>query len=173
MFPLRSPALIPTLILALILSGLAPLQAFAQSAAPTPPEGELEFNLSPYTVHFSPSDEHKSVWLLGMTQVAPDGTLIAGAVFSNSFGQRSAALQYGHRYERPFGWERWYWQWTAGLMYGYVEPYKDKVPLNYKGFSPVIVPSLGYHYDDRISGQLMLLGDSALMFQLSYTLPQH
>ncbi len=155
----------------LLAVALAPLWATSVLAQPAP-AAELEFNVSPYTVHFSPSDEHKSVWLFGMTQVEADGSLVAAAVFSNSFGQRSAAAQFGQRYQRPFGWDRWYWQWTAGLMYGYVAPYKNKVPLNYKGFSPVVVPSLGYQFAPHVSGELMLLGNSALMFQFAFDLPQ-
>jgi len=154
---------IPALFTVLAVQGAA-----AQSAR----NGQLEFNLSPYTYHFSPSPDHKPVWLLGLTQVQEDGTLIAGAVFSNSFGQPSAAAQYGRRYLHPFGYDRWYVQWTAGVMYGYVEPYQNKVPLNYKGFSPVIVPSAGYQFTKKLSGELMLLGNSALMFQLAYDLPE-
>jgi hypothetical protein len=59
-------------------------------------------------------------------------------VFSNSFGQPSAYAFAGQRYLDPFGFENWYLQWTAGLLYGYVGEYEDKVPLNYKGFSPGI-----------------------------------
>jgi hypothetical protein len=134
--------------------------------------GQMELNVSPYTYHFSPSPDHKPVWLLGLTQVEEDGTLTSGAVFSNSFGQPCGAVQWGRRYLHPFGSERSYVQWTAGIMYGYVAPYENKVPLNIKGFSPVIVPSLGYQMTDRLSGQLTLLGTSALMFQLAYNLPE-
>jgi hypothetical protein len=158
-----SRCFVSALLFALALQGAA-----AQSAR----NGQLEFNFSPYTYHFSPSPDHKPVWLLGLTQVQEDGTLIAGAVFSNSFGQPSGAVQYGRRYLHPFGHERWYVQWTAGVMYGYVEPYQNKVPLNYKGFSPVIVPSAGYQFTRKLSGELMLLGNSALMFQLAYDLPE-
>jgi hypothetical protein len=50
--------------------------------------------------------------------------------------------------------------------------YEDKVPLNYKGFSPGFVPSLGYRFSKRIYGQLDLLGTSALMFTIVAPLPK-
>jgi hypothetical protein len=53
---------------------------------------------------------------------------------------------------------------TAGLMYGYVAPYENKVPLNYKGFNPAIIPSLGYKLTAHDSVQIMILGNAALMF---------
>ena len=150
------------------LSAVAVPGAFAQTAQ----LGHVELNVSPYTYHFSPSPNHKPVWLVGITQVQEDGTLIAGAVFSNSFGQPSAAVQYGRRYLHPFGGERWYVQWMAGVMYGYVPPYEHKVPLNVHGFSPVIVPAVGYQFTRKLSGEILLLGYSAMMFQLALDLPE-
>ncbi len=133
--------------------------------------GQLEANLSPLTLHFTPSSEHKPVWLAGLTQVATDGTVVAGAVFSNSFSQSAVTVQYGQRYLRPFGRDGWYWQWTVGPVYGYVAPYNRKVPLNYKGLSPVVIPALGYTLNDKVSVQFTLLGNSALMLQLALRLP--
>ncbi len=157
------PALLPT----------APAcgQAKPLPAAQNPGLGPLEANLSPLTLHFTPSSEHKPVWLAGLTQVAADGTVVAGAVFSNSFGQSAVTVQYGQRYFRPFGRDGWYWQWTVGPVYGYVAPYNRKVPLNYKGLSPVVIPSLGYQVTDKVSVQFTLLGNSAVMLQLALRLP--
>ncbi|MEY4026402.1 MAG: hypothetical protein RLZZ329_122 [Pseudomonadota bacterium] len=53
---------------------------------------------------------------------------------------------------------------TGGLMYGYVAPYENKVPLNYHGFSPAIIPALGYKLTQHDSVQLKFLGTAALMF---------
>ena len=146
-----------------------------QPADPAPDQGpglgQLEANLSPLTLHFTPGSEHKPVWLAGLTQVAVDGTVVSGAVFSNSFGQSAVTVQYGQRHLRLFGRERWYWQWTVGPVYGYVAPYNRKVPLNYRGLSPVVIPSLGYRLNDKASVQFTLLGNSALMLQLALRLP--
>jgi hypothetical protein len=131
-----------------------------------------ELSLSPYTIHFHPSDEHKPVVQVGLMKGLEDRWLAGGAVFSNSFGQPSAYVFGGQRYVNPFGWEKWYLQWTAGILYGYVGQYKDKVPFNYKGFSPGLVPSIGYQFTDRIYGELDLLGNSALMFTVVFPIPK-
>ena len=55
---------------------------------------------------------------------------------------------------------------TAGLMYGYVAPYEDKVPLNHNGFSPAIIPAIGYQLTSKDSVQVKVLGNAGLM--LSY-----
>ena len=154
------------LLLALLLHPGAHCQPAAQVGL-----GQLEANLSPLTLHFVPSSSHKPVWLAGLTQVAADGTVVSGAVFSNSFGQSAVTVQYGQRYLRPFGRAAWYWQWTVGPVYGYVAPYNRKVPLNIRGLSPVLIPSLGYQLTDNAAVQFTLLGNSALMLQLALRLP--
>jgi hypothetical protein len=130
-----------------------------------------ELSFSPYTIHFHPSDEHKPVVQVGLLKGLADRWIAGGAVFSNSFGQPSAYAYVGQRYIAPGGWDKWYLQWTAGILYGYVGQYKDKVPLNYKGFSPGLVPSIGYQFTERIYGELDLLGNSALMFTVVLPIP--
>jgi hypothetical protein len=44
------------------------------------------------------------------------------------------------------------------------------VPLNYKGFAPGIVLGLGWQFTPAFAGQLNMLGNSGLMFQLSVEL---
>ena len=160
------PRLLTVLVLAL-LAQLLTDPAHAQQ----PVLDLLELNLSPVTLHFTPSSEHKNVGLLGISKVDADGTVVSGAVFSNSFGQPCVTVQWGQRYLAPLGFNRWYWQWTVGPVYGYVAPYNRKVPLNYKGLSPVVIPSLGYQLNEKFSAQFTLLGNSALMLQLAYQLP--
>ena len=159
---------IPPLVL---LAWLHSPVAQCQPDRPGPDSAQIEANLSPFTLHFAASNDHKPVWLAGLTRVAADGTVVSGAVFNNSFGQSAVTLQFGQRYLRPFGRDKWYWQWTVGPVFGYVAPYNRKVPLNYKGLSPVVIPSLGYQLNDKISLQFTLLGNSALMLQLALRLP--
>jgi hypothetical protein len=150
---------------------LSALVLTATSRAQQPALDLVELNISPLTLHFTASSEHKNVGLLGISKVDADGTIVSGAVFSNSFGQPCVTVQWGRRYLAPFGEDRWYWQWTVGPVYGYVAPYNHKVPLNYKGLSPVVIPSLGYQLSKKFSAQFTLLGNSALMLQLAYQLP--
>jgi len=131
-----------------------------------------DVSFSPYTYHFSYSPDHKPVVSLGLLKGLEEHWIAGGSVFSNSFGQPSVYLFAGQRFVNPFGWDKWYLQWNAGLLYGYVGQYKDKVPLNYKGFSPGFVPSIGYQFTDRIYGELDLLGNSALMFTFVFPIPK-
>jgi hypothetical protein len=41
------------------------------------------------------------------------------------------------------------------------------VPFNHRGFSPGLVPSLGWQLTPTFSAQVNFLGNSALMFQAS------
>jgi tetratricopeptide (TPR) repeat protein len=154
-----------------------PAMTTSQGPVATSPPNEAtvqgwDLIFSPYTFHFNPDKDHKPVVAIGLLKGLEGRWLAGGAVFSNSFGQPSAYAFAGQRYLDPFGFENWYLQWTAGLLYGYVGEYEDKVPLNYKGFSPGFVPSLGYRFSKRIYGQLDLLGTSALMFTIVAPLPK-
>jgi hypothetical protein len=112
------------------------------------------------------------VVLLGLVK-GLEGRWLAGAVaFSNSFGQASAYAYLGQRYLNPFGFEKWYLQWSAGLLYGYVGKYEDKVPYNHNGFSPGIVPSVGYQFSKHVYGELEVLGTAGLMFSVVFPLPR-
>jgi hypothetical protein len=153
----------------------AALGASAQGeAAPAPSRSGLdgwELTLSPYTYHFHPSDEHEYVYQIGVIKKLEDRWIAGASYFSNSFGQPSAYVYIGQRYEDLPGFEKLYLQWNVGILYGYVGEFKDKVPFNYKGFSPGFVPSIGYKFSDRVYGELDLLGNSALMFNLVFPLP--
>lgn len=134
--------------------------------------GGWDLVFSPYTLHYNPDDDHKPVVMLGLTKALEGRWLAGGVVFSNSFGQPSVYVYAGQRYVNPFGFEDWYLQWTAGLLYGYVGEYEDKVPLNYKGFSPGFVPSIGYRFNKYVYGELDFLGAAALMFTVVAPLPK-
>ncbi|MBK6862576.1 MAG: hypothetical protein IPG91_02925 [Ideonella sp.] len=130
----------------------------------------LELTASPYTLHFHPSDEHEYVYQIGLIKHLKDRWIVGANYFSNSFGQPSGYVYVGQRYDNLPGFERWYLQWNVGILYGYVEPYENKVPFNVNGFSPGFVPSVGYKFTDRIYGELDLLGTSGLMFSLVFPL---
>jgi hypothetical protein len=122
---------------------------------------------SNYTYHFSHDPEHHHVYMLGLQRERADGLLLGGTVFRNSFGQPSAYLYVGQRFDQVAGVDALFGQLTGGLLYGYKPPYERKVPLNYQGFSPGIVPGLGWKFTPALSAQLNFLGNSAVMFQLS------
>ncbi len=124
--------------------------------------------VSPITQHFHPSPEHKHVWLVGVEREREDHSLAGAAFFSNSFGQHSAYLfPWGQTYHDLLGQEQLYLKWTAGLLYGYRKPYEDKVPFNINGFSPAIIPAVGWQFANQYTVQLNFLGFNGAMLQFS------
>lgn len=167
---------------AILLLALLPFSLSAQEAKkPSPYWDGFNFNamdndryfviLSPVTTHFSPSDEHEYVWLAGFERERSSGIVAGFAYFSNSFGQPCVYYYpWGKIYKDLVGVDGLYFKWSAGLAYGYVEPYENKVPFNYNGFSPGFFPMLGYESDGGFQSQLNLLGTAGLMLQFSIPL---
>ena len=56
------------------------------------------------------------------------------------------------------------------MLYGYRGKYEDKVPLNYKGFSPGALASVGWQFSKQFAVTGHMLGDAGFMVQLSYDL---
>ena len=123
-----------------------------------------EFTFSPYTHHWKHSTEHKQVVLVAIDEQLPGDRLCGVSFFSNSFGQPSVYVYVGLQYNNLMGMPDLFAKVTGGLMYGYVAPYEGKVPLNYKGFNPAIIPSLGYKLTQHDSVQIKFLGSAGLMF---------
>ncbi len=131
----------------------------------------LRLQFGPYTRHFTYDSEHKDVLMIGLEREHPDARLDGFTFFTNSFGQPTVYVYpWGGVYPDFVGIRHLSFKWTAGLMYGYKGAYKDKVPLNYNGFSPVVIPALAYEFKRGWSGQLNLLGTAAMMLQLNMTL---
>lgn len=124
--------------------------------------------VSPYTHHWRYSVEHKKVWAVGAERQLAGGWLVGGSYFNNSFGQPSSYVYLGRRHPGLLGVEPLYAQWSVGVLYGYVGKYKTKVPLNYAGFAPGAVISLGWQATREASAQFNLLGDAGVMFQFNY-----
>lgn len=138
-----------------------------------------QVQVSPYTYHFHPSAEHKPVRLIGLERYEgscalpygpPAKALWGASYFSNSFGQPSAFAYYGCTIDKLMGQDNLFLKGSLGILYGYKPPYEHKVPLNHKGWSPGVVVGLGYHFTPKLSGQINVLGNSALMFALNYSL---
>jgi len=131
--------------------------------APEPSHrGEITF--SPYTHHWNHSTEHKHVVLVAIDEQLPGNRLCGISFFSNSFGQPSVYVYAGLQLNNLMGVPELFAKVTGGLMYGYVAPYENKVPLNHKGFNPAVIPALGYKLTQHDSVQLKFLGSAGLMF---------
>lgn len=147
------------------------MEAPLDTVAPAP-VGQSHWRVmaSPYTIHYSHDPNHRPVWMLGLERQRPDDLLWGVCYFSNSFGQPSAYVYGGQRLYDFSAYPQLFAQWTAGLMYGYKGEFQDKVPFNHRGFSPGLVLALGWQFTPRYSVQANILGNSALMFQLTVDL---
>ena len=133
------------------------------AAGDTAPRYEAFF--SPYTHHWSNDEEHKPVVALSVSRLLPNDRYCGISVFTNSFGQPSAYAFVGKTW--PGIWPsqpKVYASVSAGILYGYVGKYKNKVPLNVGGFSPVIIPAIGYRLSPKATLEMQLLGTAAVMF---------
>jgi hypothetical protein len=125
---------------------------------------------APAAYHFHSSPDHvKYSWMIG-TELQRGTDWLAGyAYFNNSFGQKCHYLYGGKSWTLGESDSNWYVKVTAGLIEGYKDPYKDKLPINPHGIAPVIVPALGYRHD-RFNVQVSLLGAQGLMATVGYDL---
>lgn len=123
-----------------------------------------EFLFSPYTHHFSYSDEHKPVVLVALDEQLPGGRFCGVSFFSNSFGQPSTYVYVGQQFNGLFDNPKLFVKVSGGIIYGYVGKYQHKVPLNTHGFSPGVIPSIGYNLTEHDSLQMQVLGTAGLMF---------
>ena len=143
-----------------------PCPAWVAAAGGSAPEADKRWDLtlSPYTLHYSDSGEHKPVVLASLDRAVAGNRFCGLSLFSNSFGQPTAYVYGGQRWDAWLGQPQLFVKVTAGIFYGYVGKYKDKVPLNYNGFSPGIIPSIGYAFTPHDSAQVLILGNAGLMF---------
>lgn len=139
----------------------------AQSATSVPPGGSWEVSASPFALHWHDDDEHRHVYQLGLELHEADQSLRGVSIFRNSFGQASGYVYYGHEWDDLLGHPALYAKLTGGLMYGYRGQFKNKVPLNYGGFSPAVVPAIGFRITPADAVQADILGLAGLLF--SYT----
>jgi hypothetical protein len=123
-----------------------------------------EFTFSPYTIHWSYNPEHKPVVLTSLDEQVPGDRFCGVALFTNSFGQPSTYVYVGQKFNHLLGNPHLFAKVSAGILYGYVGKYQDKVPFNHGGFSPAIIPTVGYRFNEHDSVQVNLLGNAGMMF---------
>jgi hypothetical protein len=149
--------------LLLILSVIA--GATAISATPADASGgTLTLKFGPAVYHYrSDPDHHNSPWLLGADWEQDTLWSMGGVMFRNSFDQRSQYFYVGKRWFPLTDANSIYVKVTGGVMFGYREPYDDKIPFNHRnGIAPAILPAVGYQMD-RSRVQLVPLGTAGLL----------
>lgn len=157
------------IVLSLIVAQLAPAAlAQADFLADLGRDKVLSWQFSPYSLHFTKDDAHKRVVMVGIEREHANAKLDGLTLFTNSFGQPTIYLYpWGGAYHSIGGIEHLSFKWTAGLLYGYRQPYENKVPLNFSGLSPAVIPALAYEFRPGWWGQVNFLGTAGLMFQLN------
>lgn len=146
---------------AALLAGASP--AFADIFEPG---DEISVQASIYNMHYSRDDHYiKYSPLVGVEWRRDNGWLVGAAAFQNSFGQFSQ-LAYGG-YLWNLGNTNFYGKLTGGILHGYKGEYQNKVPLNYKGFSPGILPALGYKAGP-FRGEVQFFWTSGFMVTVGY-----
>lgn len=132
-------------------------------------EERLTFVFGPYVYHFHYDPLHNNYpWLTGLEWGPRGSWLDYGAVyFENSFDQPSIYAYVAKRWFVADEHEGLYLKLTAGPLYGYRDPYEDKVPFNHNGFALAIIPGIGYQYR-RFDAQFVFLGGAALLFTVGY-----
>ncbi len=122
---------------------------------------EWRVQTSLYTKHWSNNPEHvNNTQLIGIEFVTPKKWIGGFAYFQNSFGQPSEYLYVGYSWDL-FHKDWFYFKLTAGLLHGYKDEFKDKIPFNGLGIAPAAVPSFGVRYK-RGFAELQILGGAAI-----------
>lgn len=121
-------------------------------------------------IHFRSSDEHDGSNLFASLEaVRSDNWLYGLGLFDNSFGQFSQYLYAGKQWHLNGKMKNFHFKVTAGLIHGYKDEYKNKIPMNDFGIAPAIIPGFGYK-KNRLGGDVILLGNSGLLFTVGYDL---
>lgn len=137
----------------------------------TAPTGEIVMiQAAPGVIHYHANPEHADwSWLVGIEWQRPSRWLFGFSYFNNSYDQKCQYYYAGYLWKLSDRDPNWYLKLTGGLIYGYKEPYEDKVPFNHNGYSPGVVLGLGHKWD-RWSLQLNFLGKAALGLSVGYDL---
>ena len=126
----------------------------------------LEFG--PYVAHRVDNDGHNQ-WphLVGVEWESGSHWLGGAAVFRNSYYQNAAYVYAGSRwFLNPVN-QNLYVKLTAGVVFGYKDPFEDRVPVNNNGYGLGIVPALGYQLG-RANAQIVFLGTAAVTLTFGY-----
>ncbi|MDP1718325.1 MAG: sn-glycerol-3-phosphate transporter [Burkholderiales bacterium] len=119
-----------------------------------------------YTTHFSSNPEHNNNQnLINLEYQRPDRSVFGAAFFDSSFSQPSQYVYYGRIWRPLESAPLVHVKLTGGLIHGYKDKYRDKIPLNGSGIAPAIVPMIGLS-GKRISGEVVLFGTAGAMVTL-------
>jgi hypothetical protein len=129
---------------------------------------QVMLQIGPYVYHRNKEPYHNSQpMLFGVEWESASRWELGASYFKNSFYQPSVYIYAGKRWFLGSGDNGFFVKLTGGPLYGYKDPYEDKVPLNSNGLGLAIIPAIGYQYQ-RANAQLVILGTAAVMLSFGY-----
>jgi hypothetical protein len=129
---------------------------------------QVMLQVGPYVVHWHNSADHNDwPWLVGVEWESAARWEIGAAHFSNSFHQSSTYVYAGRRWFLRSGNQGIYAKLTGGLLYGYRDPYENKIPVNFNGLGLAVLPAIGYQFH-RANAQIVLLGGAGFTLTFGY-----
>ncbi|MDO4777517.1 MAG: sn-glycerol-3-phosphate transporter [Cardiobacteriaceae bacterium] len=131
--------------------------------------GEWRFRTSVYTRHYHPRPEHNNHQrLIGIEYRRDDAWLAGAAYFRNSFHQPTLYLYAGKEW---LLWQHEHFRLrgsvTGGLIYGYRDEYRDKIPCNRHGVAPVVLPAVVLDYR-QLFMELQFLAASGMLATVGF-----
>jgi hypothetical protein len=122
----------------------------------------------PYVVHWNNSPDHNEwPWLVGVEWESASRWEIGAAYFRNSFYQPSTYIYAGRRWFLHSEDQGFYAKLTGGLLYGYKDPYENKIPVNFNGLGLAVLPAIGYQYR-RVNSQIVFVGSAGVTLTFGY-----
>ncbi len=131
----------------------------------------LETSIYTWHFHYDPAHVSNSKLILGEWNIT-EQWLVGASYFLNSFGQPSEYIYGGWRV-RPIDegpWHPLYFKVSAGLVHGYKDQYRDKIPFNHSGIAPAVIPSMGYCFG-RVCPEIVIFGTAGMMLNIGVTIP--
>jgi len=123
-----------------------PWPAVAQEASPATGTAASRwyFQTSYYTRHWHDNADHNNNQrLIDIEHHNADNVILGGSFFYNSFDQPTEYVYFGKLW-RPFSAAPLvHVKLTGGLIHGYKQDYRDKIPYNEHGIAPAILPAIG------------------------------
>lgn len=140
-----------------------------EPASAAPGTHQWTLLVMPLVLHWEPSPDHRYAFGFALERRNKlDNFLVGFSPFRNSFGQPSAYAYVGKQWDNLWDNPRYSFKLTGGILYGYVDQWKDRVPFNQDGFAPAIIPILLYHLDKDQSFDVMVLGVGGLGVSYSH-----
>lgn len=116
-----------------------------------------------YTTHFSSDSQHNdNQKLINLEYQRVDRSVVGAAAFDSSFGQPVQYVYYGKLWRPIESQPLLHVKLTGGLIHGYKDKFRDKIPLNGSGVAPAIIPAIGLS-GKHFNGEVVLFGTAGLM----------